>query len=175
MTWRLYALTSGGAVVVTTLATLLAPTERTADLPTTVPQAVDRSGAVVDLGVQADRLQAKLAQVTAYREPARNAFRFGPPPRRAAAAPPAQVSEGPVSVAPARPPYGLAGMATTFEEGIPRRTAILSSLEGVLLVNEGDVLEAGYRVLAVTDDAVSLESTVDGVRMTLRLSGSDSR
>ena len=47
----------------------------------------------------------------------------------------------PAVVAPSRPPYGLAGMATTVEDGVAQRTAILSSLQGVSLVKEGDVLD----------------------------------
>jgi hypothetical protein len=172
MTWKLYALTSGGgAVVVTYLATVMAPVDRTANVPTTVLQAVDRSGAVVDLGAQADRLKMRLAEVTAYRKPARDAFRFGEPPRRVEVAPTTLASApSPVEPAPSRPPYGLSGMAITAENGVSQRTAILSSLQGVALVKEGDVLDAGYRVLTITDETVTLESTSDGAQTTLRLS-----
>lgn len=175
MTWRLYALTSGGAVLVTALATYVAPTGRTPITPAAVPQAVDRSGAVVDLGVQADRLKTKLSEVTAYREPARNAFRFGAAPRRTEEAPASPGNAAPVATAPARPPYGLAGMATTIEDGVPQRTAILSSLQGVSLVKEGDTLETGYRVLSVGEDFVILESLGDSTQTTLRMSNSDPR
>ena len=60
-------------------------------------------------------------------------------------------------------------MATTMEDGVAQRTAILSSLQGVSLVKEGDVLDDGYRVSSITDDAVTLESTSDGTQATLRL------
>jgi hypothetical protein len=43
----------------------------------------------------------------------------------------------------------------------------------VSLVKEGDVLETGYRVMSIGDDAVILESTSDGTQTTLRLSSSD--
>jgi hypothetical protein len=177
MTWRLYALTSGGAVLVTALAAFVAPIERSREDPPTVsPQAVDRSGAVVDLGAQADRLKAKLAEVSAYQHPARDAFRFGLPPRRDVESPPPSVSDlPPAVVAPSRPPYGLAGMATSVEDGVTQWTAILSSLQGVSLVKEGDVLDAGYRVMSIGDDDVTLESTSDGTQTTLHLSNSDSR
>jgi hypothetical protein len=172
MTWKLYALTSGGgAVVVTYLATFMAPIDRTPNVPTAVPQAVDRSGAVVDLGAQADRLRIRLAEVTAYRKPARDAFRFGEPPRRVEVAPTTLASAPPpAEPAVARPPYGLSGMAVTFENGVSQRTAILSSLQGVALAKEGDELDAGYRVLTITDETVTLESTSDGAQTTLRLS-----
>ena len=37
------------------------------------------------------------------------------------------------------------------------------------------MLDTGYRVTSVSDDAVTLESTSDGMQTTLRLSNSDSR
>ncbi len=53
-------------------------------------------------------------------------------------------------------------MATTTENGVAQRTAILSSLQGVSLVKEGETLETGYRVMSITDDSVTLESS-DGI------------
>ena len=176
MTWRLYALTSGGAVLVTALAAFVAPHEPTrVEPPAVVPQAVDRSGAVVDLGDQADRLKIKLAEVGTYQHPARDAFRFGMPPARVVEPSAPAVTNIPIAdAAPVRkPPYGLAGMATSVVDGVTQRTAILSSLQGVSLVKEGDVLETGYRVMSIGDDAVILESTSDGTETTLRLSSSD--
>jgi hypothetical protein len=154
MTWRLSALTSGGAAIVAALAAYMAPIERSREAPPTVlPQAVDRSGSVVDLGAQADRLKTKLAEVNAYQHPARDAFRFGLPPRRVVESPePVASVDPPAVVAPARPPYGL-----------------------VSLVKEGDELDTGYRVMSITDDAVTLESTNDGTQTVLHLSNSDSR
>jgi hypothetical protein len=169
MTWKLYAFTSGGAVIFAALAAI-APTQRTQSAPVATPQAVDSSGAVVDLGVQAERLRAKLAEVTTYRQPSRDAFRFGAVPRRVAeSAPPAVTEVPPAVTTPSRPPYALAGMAVTMVDGVAQRTAILSSLQGVSLVKEGDLLGAGYRVASIADDAVTLESTSDGSQTTLRL------
>jgi hypothetical protein len=177
MTWRLstlYALTSGGAVIATAVATLVSPLERRSNAPVTEPQALDRAGTFVDLGAQADRLKARLAEVTSYREPARDAFQFGPPPRRVAElAKPSAIETPPAAVAPARPPYGLAGMATTIENGVTQRTAILSSLQGVSLVKEGETLETGYRVTSIAEDSVTLESTADGTQTTLHLSNAN--
>ena len=173
MTWKLYALTSGGAVLVTALATLVSPGERRSNSPVIEAQAVDRAAAV-DLGAQADRLKARLAEVTAYRQPARDAFQFGLPPRRAEATPSASTIEAPPAVvAPVRPPYGFAGLATSTENGVTVRTAILSSLQGVSLVKEGETLDTGYRVTSITDDAVTLESTTDSTQTTLHLSNAD--
>jgi hypothetical protein len=173
MTWRLSALTSSGALLIATLAASVAPSQRSRETttPTPLPQAVDRSGAVVDLGAQADRLKTKLSEVNAYKHPGRDAFRFGPPPRRIVEAPePVASLAPPAAVAPSRPPYGLAGMATSVEDGVAKRTAILSSLQGVSLVKEGDVLDTGYRVMSISDDAVTLESTSEGTQTVLHLS-----
>jgi len=177
MTWRLYALTSGGAVLVTALATLVSPIKKsTPDVQSPVPQALDRSGTIVDLGVQAERLKSKLAEVSAYREPARNAFHFGAAPRPVSepVAPPITEATS-AEIAPTRPPYALAGMATSTENGTPSRTAIVSSLRGVSLVKEGDVLDGAYRVVSVTEDAMTIESLSDRSQTTLRFSNSDAR
>lgn len=172
--WRLYALTSGGAVVVAALGTLVSPLQRDSRPPAAGPHAIDRAGAIVDLGAQADRLRARLAEVTAYRQPARDAFQFGRSPRRVEDSPqPLTIEAPPPVVAPVRPPYGLAGMATTTEDGVTHRTAILSSLQGVSLVKEGDTLDGGYRVVSISEDAAVLESMNDGVQTTLRLSNSN--
>lgn len=63
-------------------------------------------------------------------------------------------------------------MATTTVDGVVQRTAILSSLQGVTLVKEGETLDTGYRVISITEEAVTLEST-DGTQNTLRLSNTD--
>jgi hypothetical protein len=169
MTWKLYAFTSGGAVIFAAVAAMVAPTERTDSTPVAIPQAVDQSGTVVDLGAQAERLRAKLAEVSTYRQPSRDAFRFGAGPRRVVESAPPAVTELPPIITPSRPPYALAGMAITMEGGVAQRTAILSSLQGVSLVKEGDLLDAGYRVTTIADDTVTLESTSDGSQSTLRL------
>jgi hypothetical protein len=64
-------------------------------------------------------------------------------------------------------------MATTVVDGAPQRTAILSSLQGVSLVKEGETLDTGYRVVSITEDAVILESTTNQTQTTLRLSNTD--
>ena len=60
----------------------------------------------------------------------------------------------------------------TTENGVAQRTAILSSLQGVSLVKEGETLESGYRVVSITDDSVTLEAS-DGAQTTLHLSNTN--
>jgi hypothetical protein len=178
MTWKLYAL-SGGAFLATYAMSLVAPLDRDRVAPPSAMQVPGASQALVDLSAQAERLRVRIEDVTSYTEPTRNAFRFGtvPPPSRPFAPPPVQAAEAipPAVLAPPRPPFALAGMATTVDAGVSSRTAILTSLAGVALVEEGDLVEGGYRVRAIADDAVTLESTRDGTVTTLRLSGSDER
>ena len=133
MSWKLYAFTSGGAVIFAAAAALVAPTPRTQSAPVATPQAVDSSGAVVDLGAQAERLRSKLAEVSTYRQPARDAFRFGAAPRRVVeSVSPAVTEAPPVVITPPRPPYALAGMAISV---ILLAVAILLALVVIILID----------------------------------------
>jgi hypothetical protein len=138
------------------------------------PRAADSAGDLVDLTEQAERLRAGIASTTAYREPRRNAFQFGDAPRRALPPPGAPEIEAPVVVPPPRPPFALAGVATDAG-GTTGRTAILSSLRGVLLVREGDLVEGAFKVVSIDADAITVEKVGDGTSTTLHLSGSDPR
>ena len=172
MTWKLYALTSSGAVLAGWLVSTGPATERHLAAPGATRQAAERSESAIDLGAQADRLRAGVAATT-YQEPVRNAFHFGRSARRGAQAPSAaavEVAVAPVPPVPVRPQFGLAGVASSVIDGVTERTAILSSIRGVQLVKEGDVVEGGYRVVTVSDDMVIVESQNDGTRTTLRLS-----
>jgi hypothetical protein len=62
----------------------------------------------------------------------------------------------------------LAGIAEDSLQTGVERTAILSSPSGVLLVRAGDEVLGQYRVAAVEEGAVELNSLTDG--STLRLS-----
>ena len=170
MTWKLYALLSGGGLLATFLVSLATPSAPEQAGRQNVAQAVTESGGTVDLAEQADRLRAGVAAAAAYREPVRDAFRFGATARRVTAQPVAPTVTAPPPVAlPARPPFALAGMASAIEGGVTQRTAILTSLNGVLFVKEGDVIDGGYRVLTIEEAAVTVEATSDGTQTTLRL------
>jgi hypothetical protein len=175
MTWKLYAIGSAGAFLATYLVSNVAPVKPAQNTPVTSPRAVDSAGGPVDLAEQAERLRAGIASTTPYREPRRDAFRFGDPPRRTAAPPPeASAIEAPVVTPPPRPPFALAGVATDSPGGAGR-TAILSSLRGVLLVREGDLVEGMFRIVNIGADAITVERVDDGTSTTLRLSGAESR
>jgi hypothetical protein len=169
MTWKLYALGSFGAFVVTYLVSQTPAFERTHGEPSSAPAAIAESDAIPDLAARADQLRARVAEATAYRVPVRNAFRFREGARAAAAPAPVVAAPAPQAAPAPRVPYAMAGVATTIEGNSVQRTAILSSLSGVTLVKEDDLLDGGYRVVSVTDESVELESTADGARTTLRL------
>ena len=177
MSWKLYALASGGAFLATYLVSPALLPKTRQDVPIPSPRVVDRSGAAVNLAEQADRLRTRLAETTSYREPRRDAFQFGTVPRRVSLPPPTTSPEGDAAAiaSPPRPPFALAGIAGDAPGGVAGRTAVLSSLRGVLLVREGDVVEDAYRVVRIEEEAVTVEAIGDGTRTTLRLSGSDPR
>jgi hypothetical protein len=173
MTWKLYALGSGGAFAVTYLVSLTQPFGLVRTEPTPQPAAATQSGAPVDLSATADRLRVRVAEATTHQAPVRNAFRFGEPRPVPVARPPVAAEVAPPVVAPARAPYAMAGVATAVEAGQTVRTAILTSLAGVTLVKDGDMLDGAYRVVSVTDETVELESIGEGIRTTLRLADSN--
>jgi hypothetical protein len=169
MTWKLYALGSFGAFAVTYLVSQTAAFDPGRVELASIPAAASQASEMPDLAAMADELRARVDEATAYRMPSRNAFRFRELPRAEAAPAPVAAAPAPEAAPVQRPPYAMAGLATTIEDGTPQRTAILSSLTGVTFAKEGDVLDGVYRVLSVTDESVELESIADGARATLRL------
>jgi hypothetical protein len=110
-----------------------------------------------------------LQQDADYRAPARNPFRFVPRVRAVprAADRPAIVEPPPPPPAPAPPPMTLAGIAVDGPEDTPKRTAILSTPVGVLIVGEGEAIGDAYRVERIGVDSVELTRTNDGSSLTI--------
>ncbi len=135
------------------------------------------AAAATSISEEAVRLRARLRAETAYREPDRNPFRFGAG-RPASSAPVARAqTPGPtadvpaVAPSPPPPPIVLSGVATEVVAGASRRTAILGTIQGVLLVREGDAVGAEYRVTKVEQQAVELvtpDGTVRRIALTSR-------
>lgn len=171
MTWKLYVLAPVGALA----AYLVSPgSESTPD----ARNVFDVSAPMTDeiaIGQLADSLRVRVAEAVEFQDPARDPFRFGVAPAPPEAEAPVQSSVEPVHpvvAAPSRPPFGLAGIATDTRNGQTERTAILTSLQGVLLVREGATIDGGYRVVSIDDGAVVVEAMEDGTRTVIRLSGS---
>lgn len=75
----------------------------------------------------------------------------------------------PPAAVPVLPNVTLSGVATDVVDGSPKRTAVLSTPAGVLMLREGDSVGGLYRVIAIAEDSIELEATADGSRRTLRL------
>lgn len=69
----------------------------------------------------------------------------------------------------------LAGIASDGDASSPRRTAILSTPAGVLIVKEGDMIGDAYRVERIAEEMVELSRTADDSRLELRLGASRSQ
>lgn len=171
MTWKLYAVVSAGAFVATYLVSsppVSAPPPSAAS--PTRPAARPTAGS--DIQQLADRLQARVRSEIEYREPARDPFHFAPPRATrpvTSSAPSVVEAPPPPAAVPVLPNVTLSGVATDVVDGSPKRTAVLSTPAGVLMLREGDSVGGLYRVIAIAEDSIELEATADGSRRTLRL------
>jgi hypothetical protein len=174
MTWKIYVLASGGAF----LAYLVTPppTRPLQETPIMSSPSADSPTGDIDMARLAARLHGSGADRAAFAAPARDAFRFvASPPSPESETPAAVEDPGPIVLPPSRPPFALAGIASDTVDGLIVRTAILSSLGGVLLVHDGESLEGGYRVVAVEEASIVIEATSDGTRTRIGLSGTTAR
>ena len=134
------------------------------------PQAAAQSTAVSALEEDTRRLVERLPAAAAA-PPSRNLFRFGERPAvaRRAAAPIPIVAPAPAVEAPAPFPLRLTGIAVDTDNGVEKRTAILSGPTGVELAASGEPAGTGYRVIEVGDSFAVVERTTDGTRQRLAL------
>jgi hypothetical protein len=174
MNWKSTVLVSGAGLVATVFGWVSTPViPQRASTPAVRPASSSTQAATSDIQHEAARLQSRLVPDSTFRKPSRNPFQFGPhlaprTPRNA----PVQVQETPVAIVPPapRPTIRLRGIATDTVDGMPQRTAIMTTDAGLLLAREGET--AGiYRVTKIEDDAVELMGP-DG-SLTLRLSTSN--
>jgi hypothetical protein len=129
---------------------------------------------------RAERLASDIARLQGYLRPGsdlkpthRNPFRFAetrPPassPRRVAAAMVAGVAPAPALTPP--PALKLSGMAEDAGPNGPMRTAIVSGMGQLFLVQEGDTIAAQYRVVRIGSDVIELADTTGTVfRLAMR-------
>jgi hypothetical protein len=173
MTWK--------STTVATLATLTAtwlashaPTGRPPDTRSTVPSVARTESAAAEIKREADRLHARLAEVRAYRDPARNPFRFrarGPAPQASRPEPVISIEDLPQQPDPAPPTLRvtLDGIAEDHVGDQVIRTAIVSTPSDVLLVKVGDQIEGQFTVAAIAADAVELVRIDTGATVRLAL------
>src|SRR5688572_5208711 len=171
MTWKSYAFVSGAGLLATYLASpTLAPDRVAAPAPAAAQAAPAGS---LDIEYEAARLQKRVREETAFHAPSRDPFRFAsavPAPRRHDAPAPMSApppSDASAAAAPEQPFVALSGVAADVVDGVLQRTAILTTPEGVVLARAGEMVGI-YRVRAVGEEWVELESTVDGSIRQLR-------
>lgn len=121
---------------------------------------------------EAVRLQARGRERPEFHEPSRNLFRFGarlapsrgPAPRAGGTpSPEVEVEDEPLPpVVPQPPVIALSGIASETVDGEMRRTAILRTPQGMVMVRQGAAVAGEYRVERIEADAVHLVSTRDG-------------
>jgi hypothetical protein len=174
MTWKSYAVVSGGTLLVTYL--FSAPPTIAPGRPPAVGRAVVTGSApsTADIQQQAARLESRVRAETEYRPPARNPFRFGGRPAavKPAVRAPEPVTDAPVVIPtvpspPPPPPIRLTGILTNTVGGERQRSAVLNTPEGVITAREGEPAGA-YRIVRVDEDAVEVVGP-DGVTRRLNL------
>lgn len=172
MTWKLYGLLSGGAFVATYLFSGQGAMHSPQGQPVTVRKAPVRQASTAEIEIQelANRLEARVRSDATYRPPTRNPFEFAArhvDAKQVIAPKPVDIPPAPIALPP--PPIRLSGIATDRVDGVPQRTAIVSTPNGVVLVREGESV-AGYRVVTIAETAVTLASAADNSPLTLTLS-----
>jgi len=173
MTWKSTAVASGLMVVATWLASY-APVAGPRPLESTAPTRERTEAAAAEIQREASRLHERLQQAAAFRQPARNPFRFSAP--RSNPIPPHREPVITVEDLPAPMPVvptlrvTLSGIAEdkTSEQVI--RTAIISTPDDVFLATVGETIAGIYKVTAIEADSVELLKIDEGssVRLTLK-------
>jgi hypothetical protein len=172
MTWKLYAVLSGGAFVATYLFSGPSAMRPVQVEPVTVRKAPVRQVSTAEIEIEelANRLEARVHSDATYRPPTRNPFEFGArhvEPKQVIAPKPVDIPPAPIALPP--PPIRLSGVATDHVDGTLHLTAIVSTPNGVVLLREGDTV-VGYRVVTITETSVTLASAADNSPLTLTLS-----
>ena len=172
MTWKSYAVMSGAGILATYLASPPLLPERQTATPDVQNARAAGSEPEADILREAARLEARMRAEAAFRAPARNPFQFGAQRRdvRPQAGESTQIQPAAISPPPdPEPPFiVLSGIATDVIDGTTERTAVLTTPSGVVLAGVGDMVGTDYRVRAIQDDGVDLESTSDGAIRQLR-------
>jgi hypothetical protein len=172
MTWKSTAVAGLATVTATWLASY-APTGRQAAPRSTAPSIATTETAAAEIQREADRLHSRLAQVRAFRDPARNPFRFNRhrPVQHTPDPDPAITVEELTDDDPAPPTFRitLAGIAEDRVGEEQVRTAIISTPTDVLLVKVGDRIGDQFTVAAIAADAVELVRIDNGATVRLAL------
>jgi len=162
------ALVAGGAVVVT--AWVIASGPGPVRAPATERTSAAASNAAPPTPSHEQRLRERLAAMPSADDSHRDPFQFGATrrtePPRAAMAPDASAA---VVQTPAAPDLQLLGIAEDVRDGQPSRTAIISAMDGLFLVHEGEPVALRYQVRRIGADGVELEDLAAGTTLRITL------
>lgn len=141
---------------------------------TVVAAPEEAGGLAADVQEQSQRLRQRLAAGPPAPHPLRNPFAFGSETPRARAARPDRLPER-QAVEPEPAPaadleLSLIGIATHERPDGPVRTAMMSTLEGdLVMATGGDTVLDRFRVIAVGADSVDLIESATGAATRLHL------
>jgi hypothetical protein len=163
------AIVAGGAVIVTAWVIASGPG------PDRAPEAQRKTAAATSMAAprpsHEERLRDRLAAMPAADDSHRDPFQFGVPrrtePPRAAVA--ADAGAEPAVQTPVVPDLQLLGIAEDTRDGQPSRTAVISAMDGLFLVHEGEPIALRYQVRKIGADAVELEDLAAGTTIRLAL------
>lgn len=175
MTWKLYALVSAGAFAATYLMSTpkIERATPTRSAAAASQSAARQRAAETEIEELANSLRVHLKSDAVLGTPGRDPFRFQTRVVKQApvSVPPPALFPAPPLPAPALPMVSLSGIASDVVDGAPKRSAVVSLPNGVMIVREGESVAGLYTVVAIGEDSIELESTGDRSRRTLRLSG----
>ncbi len=129
-----------------------------------------------EVAAHTSRLRARLASMPARPGTLRTPFRFEPRARpvahirRTVLREPEPLASEAAAVAAARPELHLIGMAEDTVEGTSQRTAVVTGLNQVYLVKEGEQIAMRFLVKRIGADAIEIEDLADStpIRLALR-------
>lgn len=173
MTWKLYAVVSAGAFAATYLMSSPkpGPTTSTTASAAAATQSARQRAAETEIEALANSLRVQLKSDAVFRTPGRDPFRFQTKVQQAPAfVPPPAFVAAPSAPVPPLPVLSLSGIATDVVDGTPKRSAVVSLPNGVVIVREGESVAGLYTVVAIGEESIDLESAADGSRRTLHLS-----
>lgn len=172
MTWKLYAIVSAGAFAATYLVSSPKTQVVARPVAAAAAQPARQSVSATEIEALAESLHRQMNRDAAYHAPGRDPFHFqARVQKQPAFVPPPAALPPPPLPAPPLPMLNLSGIASDVVDGKPQRSAVISLPAGVLIVREGDSVAGLYKVVAINEESIDLDSTADGSRRTLRLSG----
>jgi hypothetical protein len=169
MSWKLYVVVSSAGAFVATY--LMSPSSEVVSRPSapTAAQSARERAAITEIEALADSLR-QMNRETTYHTPGRDLFHFQSRVQQPPAfVPPPAALPPPPPLPPPGPMLNLSGIASDVVDGKSMRSAVVSLPAGVVIVREGESLAGLYKVVAIGEESIDLESTTDGSRRTLRL------